>query len=43
MEWLKKERKKERKKEDDESISARKTMDQNKMMSRTKSAHCQFT
>jgi hypothetical protein len=36
MEWLKKE-------EEEESISAKKTVDQNKMMSRTNSAHCQFT
>jgi hypothetical protein len=35
MEWLQK--------EEEEGISACKTVDQNKMMSGTKSAHCQFT
>jgi len=34
MGWLQKE---------EDSISACKTVDQNKMMSGTKSAHCQFT
>ena len=38
MEWLNKEEE-----EDEASISASKTVDQNKMMSKTKSAHCQFT
>jgi hypothetical protein len=36
MEWLQKE-------EEEESISACKTVDKNKMMNGTKSGHCQFT